>query len=107
MSEKESMVLKAAKSELNTDQRLMFDQEYEKKQKSMLVAYLLLIFLGVLGIHKFYLKKPGMGVLYLFTAGLASIGWFVDLFITAKKVNTLNESIAKDLVLEVKMLTKK
>jgi hypothetical protein len=33
MSDKESMILKAAKAELTTDQRLMFDQEYEKKKK--------------------------------------------------------------------------
>ncbi|MBA7620689.1 hypothetical protein ES703_28043 [subsurface metagenome] len=62
MSEKETMVLKAAKSELSTDQRLMFDQEYEKKKKSMLAAYLLWFFLGWIGIHKFYLRKTGMGV---------------------------------------------
>jgi len=107
MAEKESMIMKAAKSELDTNQRLMFDQEFEKKKKSMLAAYLLWFFLGFLGIHKFYLKKTGMGVLYIFTCALAGIGWLIDAFITANQVHKLNESIAKDTVLEVKMITKK
>jgi TM2 domain-containing membrane protein YozV len=33
--------------------------------KSKVVAGLLAIFLGGLGIHKFYLDRPGQGVLYL------------------------------------------
>ena len=33
--------------------------------KSKSLAILLAIFLGGLGIHKFYLEKPGIGLLYL------------------------------------------
>lgn len=33
--------------------------------KSKSIAVLLALFLGGLGAHKFYLEKPGMGVLYL------------------------------------------
>ncbi|AVM48169.1 hypothetical protein C5Q96_04650 [Mogibacterium diversum] len=33
--------------------------------RNKFVAALLAIFLGGLGVHKFYLNKPGMGVLYL------------------------------------------
>lgn len=45
------------------------------------VALLLCFFLGVLGVHKFYEGKAGMGVLYLFTGGLCGVGVLVD-FIT-------------------------
>ena len=41
MISKESMVLKSAKSELNNDQRIMFEQELEKKEKKVLTTYLL------------------------------------------------------------------
>jgi TM2 domain-containing membrane protein YozV len=102
----ESIVLKSAKSELSTDQRLMFDNEYEKKKKSKLTAYLLWFFLGFFGVHKFYLKKVGMGILYIFTAGLGGIGWLIDVFIMSSQINKANEAVAKDTVLEVKMLTK-
>ena len=47
-------------------------------EKSRAIAALLCFFLGGLGIHRFYEGKVGTGVLWLFTAGLAGIGWIVD-----------------------------
>lgn len=49
--------------------------------KRQIVAFLLCLFLGLLGIHRFYLGYTGMGVLYIFTAGLFGIGWLVDLIL--------------------------
>lgn len=49
--------------------------------KSRLAALLLCIFLGVLGIHRFYVGKVFTGILYLFTGGLFGIGYVVDLVI--------------------------
>ncbi len=49
-----------------------------KRKKSRLVTLLLCIFLGSFGVHKFYVGKVGMGILYLFTVqqkgGLAGLG---------------------------------
>lgn len=39
---------------------------------------LLCLFLGWLGVHQFYAGKGGMGILYLFTAGICYIGCVVD-----------------------------
>ena len=62
--------------------------------KSKGVAYLLWFFLGVIGAHKFYIRKTGMGILYLFTVGLLGIGWFIDLFTLGHQVDVANMLIS-------------
>ena len=47
--------------------------------KSKIAALLLCIFLGGLGIHRFYVGKVGTGILYLLTGGLFFIGVLVDI----------------------------
>ena len=48
------------------------------RQKNKWVAIVLCLLLGYFGGHKFYEGKIGMGILYLFTAGLFLIGVIVD-----------------------------
>ena len=50
-------------------------------------AFFLCLFLGFFGAHKFYERKIGMGILYLFTFGIFGIGWFIDLVILLLKPN--------------------
>lgn len=58
--------------------------------KSKLLAYILWFFFGLLGIHKFYLGKVGMGIFYLLTGGFFTIGWFIDLFTLSSQVDSYN-----------------
>lgn len=50
-----------------------------KSFKKRTPALLLCIFLGTLGIHRFYVGKVGTGILYIFTLGLFGIGTLIDL----------------------------
>lgn len=51
----------------------------EVSDKSWIATLLLCIFFGLIGGHKFYEGKIGMGIIYLFTAGIFGIGVIVDL----------------------------
>ncbi len=57
------------------------------KEKDKWVAFFLCLFLGTLGIHKFYEGKVGMGILYIFTVGLFGIGVLIDLIRIVMKPN--------------------
>ncbi|MGF7145965.1 hypothetical protein HNQ56_004413 [Anaerotaenia torta] len=63
-------------SNINTNNNAA--QGYMVSPKSRLVSLLLCLFLGVIGVHRFYAGKIGTGILYLFTGGLFGIGAFVD-----------------------------
>ncbi|SCL20545.1 TM2 domain-containing protein [Micromonospora rhizosphaerae] len=47
-------------------------------QKSWLVALLLCFFVGVLGVHRFYVGKVGTGILHLITFGGLGIWTLID-----------------------------
>lgn len=51
------------------------------KAKDPAVELILCIFLGMFGVHRFYSRKYGTAILYLFTGGLFCIGWVVDLIL--------------------------
>lgn len=46
---------------------------------SRLTASLLCFFFGVFGVHRFYVRKIGSGLLWLLTFGLFGLGWLVDI----------------------------
>lgn len=47
--------------------------------KSNVVALLLCFFIGILGVHRFYVGKIGTGVLHLVTLGVFGIWTLIDL----------------------------
>lgn len=50
-----------------------------KSEKNWLTTLLLSIFLGTLGVHRFYAGKIGTGILMLLTLGGCGIWYWIDL----------------------------
>lgn len=54
------------------------------------VAWILLTFLGVFGVHRFYMGKWLTGIVYLLTGGLLGVGWLYDLWTLNEQVSDIN-----------------
>ena len=64
------------------------DERYEPGSIDYNIGWILLTFLGIFGIHRFYMGKVITGIIYLLTAGLFGLGILYDFW-------TLNGQIAE------------
>jgi len=56
------------------------------------VAWILLTFLGWLGLHRFYLGKWGTGIIYLFSFGLFGFGVLYDFLTLNSQISERNHA---------------
>ena len=66
------------------------DLRYADGPTSYSVSWILLAFLGIFGVHRFYMGKWLTGLIWLFTGGLFLIGWLYDLWTLNEQVDELN-----------------
>lgn len=81
---------------MNPQQRAWFYAEYEQARKDEAVGVLLALFLGCFGLHHFYLRRNGLGVLYLllFWTGITAILGFIECFFMPGRVRDYNATQA-------------
>jgi TM2 domain-containing membrane protein YozV len=58
------------------------------------VAWILLTFLGVFGVHRFYLGKWISGILWLLTGGLLLAGVLYDYWTLNQQISDVNRELA-------------
>ncbi len=66
------------------------DERYLEGPIDYDIAWILLTFLGLLGIHRFYMGKIFTALLYLLTAGLGGLGILWDFWTLNEQVSDLN-----------------
>ncbi|MFN9278350.1 MAG: TM2 domain-containing protein [Betaproteobacteria bacterium] len=66
------------------------DRRYVAGRKSYNVSWVLLTFLGIFGIHRFYLGKWLTGLLWLLTGGLLMLGVLYDYWMLNRQVDEVN-----------------
>lgn len=57
------------------------------------VAWVLLTFLGLFGVHRFYLGKWLTGLLYLLSAGLFGLGYLYDYWTLNRQIDEINRGL--------------
>ncbi len=55
------------------------------------IAWILLTFLGLFGVHRMYMEKWLTGILYLVTGGLFGIGYIYDYWTLNEQLSQLND----------------
>lgn len=71
------------------------DNKYAEGPLNYNVAWLLLVFLGAFGIHRFYMGKWVTGLIWMFTGGLFVVGWLYDLWTLNEQVSEVNSSVGR------------
>jgi TM2 domain-containing membrane protein YozV len=54
------------------------------------LAWLLLVFLGMFGVHRLYLGKIWSGILYLLTFGVFGLGYIYDMWTLNDQITLIN-----------------
>ncbi len=70
----------------------VFYQQYQAVRRDEIVGILLALFLGTFGIHHFYLRRTGLGILYccFFWTGIPAILGFLECFFMPGRVREFN-----------------
>lgn len=66
------------------------DRRYAPGRYDYSTAWILLVVLGVFGVHRFYQGKIFTGLLYLVTGGFFLVGWLYDLLTLNGQIDELN-----------------
>jgi len=107
-------------NQLDTQEKALVEAQVSNNKKSLIVAYILLLFLGQVGAHRFYIKGVSIGAIGQLILGV--LGWLtvwiligyvflfivgvwvvIDLFLIPKMIReqagALKEDFAKDILM--------
>lgn len=70
----------------------VFYHQYEAVRRDEVVGILLALFLGTFGVHHFYLRRTGLGILYILFCwtGITAVLGFIECFFMPGRVREFN-----------------
>ncbi|WP_199427110.1 TM2 domain-containing protein [Thermaerobacillus caldiproteolyticus] len=92
-----------SKHDLTTQELQILSSEMEKRKKSSGTAWLLWIFLGGVGAHRYYLGKTGTAILMTLTLGCLGIWTLIDLFLLSGMIRNTNAEIERQIIEEIRV----
>lgn len=72
------------------------DNRFEPGPVNYTITWILLTFLGVFGIHRFYMGKIISGIVYLFTGGLFFLGVLYDFLTLNTQIDMVNAQLKEN-----------
>lgn len=69
------------------------DQNYQSGTTNYTLAWVLLTFLGIFGLHRFYMGKWLTGILYLLTGGVFLLGIIYDYWTLNQQISEKNANL--------------
>ena len=92
--------------DLSEREILIMRQEVETRKKSTASTWLLWLFLGEFGAHRFYLGRIGTGIGMLLTFGGLLVWWIVDIFLIPGMLRANQQKIQKEVLEEIGAMRK-
>ena len=102
----EERITKLNIHDLTERELLILRQEVDDRKKSGAATWLLWLFLGGWGAHRFYLGRIGTGIAMLLTLGGLSIWALVDIFLISGMLRANRRKIEKDVLEEIAAMRK-
>lgn len=95
------------KKDLTAEQLSMVNSELEKKKRSKSLMYILWLFTGGIGGHRYYLGDIGIGIAQTLTLGGLGLWALIDVFLIGKALEKKTEALEYVIINDVKNLSKK
>lgn len=89
------------KNELSARELQLLASEMDNRKKSTAIAYLIWIFFGGVGGHRYYLGKYGTAILMTFTLGGLGVWTLIDLFLISPMLKKKNSEIESEIINEI------
>ncbi len=89
------------KQNLSSQELLILQSELDKKGKSKTPAWLLWLFTGGIGGHRYYMGDIGYAVLMTLTLGGLGLWTLIDAFLINGAIDKKNEEIERDVMVKL------